>query len=58
MGFESAIIASDFIECNKVLGYHYDTFGYIVIDNDEAQSAFTNKDKDLTLLAIGEALTI
>ena len=58
MGFESAIIASDFIECNKVLGYHYDTFGYIVIDHDEAQSAFTNKDKDLTLLAIGEALTI
>ncbi|MFT4670098.1 MAG: L-ascorbate metabolism protein UlaG (beta-lactamase superfamily), partial [Ulvibacter sp.] len=33
MDIEDAIIASDFIECNKVLGYHYDTFGYIEIDH-------------------------
>mgnify|MGYP001812757244 FL=1 len=58
MGIESAIIASDFIECNKVLGYHYDTFGYIVIDHDEAQKAFANEGKDLILLPIGEALSI
>lgn len=58
MGIESAIIASDFIECNKVLGYHYDTFGYIVIDHDEAQKAFADEGKDLILLPIGEALSI
>ena len=58
MGIESAVIASDFIECNKVLGYHYDTFGYIIIDHDEAQKAFANKGKDLILLPIGEALSI
>jgi L-ascorbate metabolism protein UlaG (beta-lactamase superfamily) len=28
MWIEDAIIASDFIECNNILGYHYDTFGY------------------------------
>jgi L-ascorbate metabolism protein UlaG (beta-lactamase superfamily) len=32
MDIEDAIVASDFIECDKVLGYHYDTFGYIEID--------------------------
>ena len=46
MGIESAVIASDFIECNKVLGYHYDTFGYIMIDHDEAQKAFSNEGKN------------
>lgn len=29
MGIEDAIIASDFVECDKILGYHFDTFGYI-----------------------------
>ena len=58
MGIESAVIASDFIECNKVLGYHYDTFGYIIIDHDEAQKAFSNEGKNLILLPIGGALSI
>jgi L-ascorbate metabolism protein UlaG (beta-lactamase superfamily) len=58
MGIESAVIASDFIECNKVLGYHYDTFGYIIIDHDEAQKAFAKEGKDLILLPIGQALSI
>lgn len=58
MGIESAVIASDFIECNKVLGYHYDTFGYIIIDHDEAQKAFSKEGKNLILLPIGGALSI
>jgi L-ascorbate metabolism protein UlaG (beta-lactamase superfamily) len=43
MGIESAVIASDFVECNKVLAYHYDTFGYIEIDHSKAKEAFKNK---------------
>lgn len=53
MGVESAVIASDFIECNEVMGYHYDTFGYIIIDHDEAKLAFKNAGKNLYLLPIG-----
>lgn len=26
MGYEDAAVASDFIKCNQVIGYHYDTF--------------------------------
>jgi len=58
MGVESAIHASDFIECNKIIGYHYDTFGYIVIDHEDAVKAFEEKDKNLILLGIGEAMAV
>src|SRR5699024_2737785 len=33
MDVDDAIIASDFIECDRVLGCHYDTFGFIEIDH-------------------------
>jgi hypothetical protein len=50
MDIEDAIVASDFIECDKVLGYHYDTFGYIEIDHKAAIQKFSDKGKDLMLL--------
>lgn len=53
MGYESAVIASDFIECNKVMGYHYDTFGYIEIDHDKAKEAFSTAGKELILVPVG-----
>jgi len=58
MGIDDAIIASDFIECDKILGYHYDTFGYIEIDHAIAKRKFFDKDKDLMLLEIGESLEL
>lgn len=53
MGVDDAIIASDFVECDKVLGYHFDTFGYIEIDHSEAKKKFADKGKELMLLDIG-----
>ena len=58
MGIEDAIIASDFIECDKILGYHYDTFGYIEINHDDAIRRFFDKNKDLMLLEIGESIEL
>ena len=58
MGVDDAIIASDFIECNKVLGYHYDTFGFIKIDHEEAKAKFKAKNKELFLLNIGNSMNI
>lgn len=58
MGIDDAVIASDFLECDKVLGYHYDTFGYIEINHDEAKRKFFDKDKDLMLLKIGESIEL
>lgn len=58
MGIEDAIIASDFVKCDKVLGYHFDTFGYIEIDHEEAKRKFFDKGKDLMLLEIGESIEL
>lgn len=58
MDVDDAIIASDFVDCDKVLGYHYDTFGYIVINHEEAIRKFFNKGKDLMLLQIGESIEL
>lgn len=58
MDVDDAIIASDFVECDKVIGAHYDTFGYIEIDHEEAKRKFFDKGKDLMLLEIGESIEI
>lgn len=58
MDVEDAIIASDFLDCDKILGYHYDTFGYIIIDKEGAKKKFFDKGKDLMLLEIGESLEL
>jgi len=58
MDVEDAIIASDFVECNKILGYHFDTFGYIEINHEESIRKFFDKGKDLMLLEIGESIEL
>lgn len=58
MDVEDAIIASDFIECDKILGYHFDTFGYIEINHEESIRKFFDKGKDLMLLDIGESIEL
>lgn len=56
MGVDNAIIASNFINCNDIIGMHYDTFGYIKIDQNEAVKKFEHLGKKLTLLKIGETI--
>jgi len=54
MGYEDASIASDFVDCDKIIGYHYDTFPPIKLDKKKAKDHFTEKGKELILLDIGE----
>jgi len=58
MGIDDAIIASQFIECDKIIGCHYNTFGYIVIDHEEAKRKFYNANKDLMLLELTESIEL
>lgn len=58
MDVDDAIIASDFVECDKILGVHYDTFGYIEINHSQAIRKFFDKEKDLMLLEIGESIDL
>jgi len=58
MGIDDALIAADFVDCDKILGYHFDTFGYIEIDHEAAKRKFFENDKDLMLLEIGESIEL
>ncbi|GAA3606286.1 metal-dependent hydrolase [Flavivirga amylovorans] len=58
MGIDDAILASDFVACDKILGYHFDTFGYIEIDHEAAKRKFFEKEKDLMLLEIGDFIEL
>ncbi len=58
MGIQEAILASNFVQCSRVIGLHYDTFGYIKIDHQKAIDAFKEKEKELVLLNIGETLSL
>lgn len=58
MGVDEAIIASDFIECNNIIAMHYDTFGYIVVNQQIAKAKFEAVNKQLTFIEIGESVNI
>lgn len=58
MGIDEAIIAADFIKCNTIIGMHYDTFGYIKINHNEAKEKFSKTGKTLHLLQIGKSISI
>jgi L-ascorbate metabolism protein UlaG (beta-lactamase superfamily) len=56
MDFYDAVIAADFVQCNTIIGCHYDTFDYIKIDHTEAEKAFEAEGKQLILPKIGGEL--
>ncbi len=56
MGIDNALIASDFVKCNDIIGMHFNTHGYIQINQVEAIEKFSQAGKKLTLLKIGETI--
>ena len=58
MGVDNAVIASDFIKCDRIIGMHYDTFEAIKIDHADAKRKFELAGKELTLMKIGETLNM
>lgn len=58
MGVSEAIVACDYIDCDKVLGVHFNTFDYIKIDSKKSLAKFLSKGKDLILLDIGQSMNV
>lgn len=58
MDVDDAVRAADFIRCNTILGVHYDTFGYIKINKEEAVQTFEKAGKRLILPSISETISI
>lgn len=58
MGIDEALVACEFIECGRIIGVHYDTFGFIKIDKNAAQQKFAKAKCELLLPNIGETINI
>ena len=58
MDAEDAVQAAEWIECDQIVGVHYDTFGFIKIDHDKAKRTFTNAGLTLHLIRLGDTLSI
>ncbi len=57
MGVDNAIIATEFIKCDDIIGMHYDTFELIKVNKEEAITKFKNHGTSLTLMNIGETIS-
>jgi hypothetical protein len=58
MDVTDATKAAEFAGTTKVVGVHYDTFGYIKIDHVHAKNIFASVNKELLLPAIGESIDV
>ncbi|MBN8835837.1 MAG: metal-dependent hydrolase [Sphingobacteriia bacterium] len=58
MDITDAVKAAEFVQCNKIIGVHYNTFGFIKINTAAAQKTFERAAKTLLLPAIGETINI
>lgn len=58
MDATDAAACAGMIDCKKIIGVHYDTFGFIKIDHEKAKKAFADKGAELLLIKIGDTITI
>lgn len=58
MGPEDAVRAAKMVQCEKIVGVHYDTFGFIKIDHNNTNELFTRNGVSLLLPQIGETISI
>lgn len=58
MDVEEALMAAQFVKCDKIMGVHYDTDPLITINHGTAMERFTNINKQLILPAIEEIFEV
>ncbi|WP_316816650.1 metal-dependent hydrolase [Pedobacter nyackensis] len=58
MDVDDALVATKYLDCDKVIGVHYNTFPPIQIDTEEAQAKFKRENKVLLLPQIGETIEL
>ena len=58
MDAADAAACAGMIECKTVIGVHYDTFGYIKIDQAKAKKTFADAGAELKLVKIGDTLEL
>jgi L-ascorbate metabolism protein UlaG (beta-lactamase superfamily) len=58
MGYQDALRASTMMQCKRIIGVHFDTFGFIEINHQEVQTHFESDGVKLHLPAIGDSIEL
>lgn len=58
MDVNDAILAAKYVDCDQVIGVHYNTFPPIRIDTEDAVAKFKRENKTLLLPQIGETIAL
>lgn len=58
MDVDDAVIAAKYVDCDQVIGVHYNTFPPISINEEDAVAKFKREGKTLLLPKIGETITL
>jgi L-ascorbate metabolism protein UlaG (beta-lactamase superfamily) len=58
MDVADAVRCAAFIQCKKIVGVHYNTFGFIKIDTEAAKASFATAGNTLLLPGINESIII
>jgi L-ascorbate metabolism protein UlaG (beta-lactamase superfamily) len=58
MDYNDAVDAAKLLNVKKVIGVHYDTFGLIKINHNEAINAFSAENIELNLMKIGSTIKL
>ena len=58
MGVDDAVIAAKYVDCDQIIGVHYNTFPPISIDTEDAVAKFKRENKTLLLPQIGETIDL
>ena len=58
MNVRDALKATEFIQCDNVVGVHFDTFGYIKIDHEKSLKIFADAGKKLLIPEIGKSYEV
>ncbi len=58
MDATDALACAEMVQCQQVIGVHYDTFGFIRIDHEAAQKTFASAGRKLHLVTIGDTISV
>ncbi|TXK33269.1 metal-dependent hydrolase [Pontibacter qinzhouensis] len=58
MDIHDALVAADFVQVDKFIGMHYDTFPYIKIDKEEVKEVAQMAGKEVILMEIGQTINL
>ncbi|HXB91164.1 MAG TPA: hypothetical protein VNU72_02700, partial [Puia sp.] len=53
-----AVLAAEFVKCDRVIGVHYNTWPIVRIDVEKAKAEFSTAGKELLLPAAGETIEL